>query len=137
MTKLYRFESKSYDAKRCAQLNLEGRTHYADDATLRYFSSRILKTVITDDGLLLAIVESYKAYDGKRLFRPVVFNILGQTVDRVNGADGFKTKAQAVAAMWDTLNNVDAVAHTKEALERYIENEASSVNRLLKDLSNA
>ena len=29
------FTDKSYNPKRNAQLNLDGRTHYADDSTLR------------------------------------------------------------------------------------------------------
>jgi len=134
MSKLYRFEQKSYDAKRCAQLNLVGRTHYVDDATLKCFSSRILKTVISDDGLLLALVESYKGFDDKRLFRPVVFNILGWTIDRPDMASGFKTKAQAIVAMWDALNNINAIEHTKKALASHLESETNNVNRLLAEL---
>lgn len=135
-TKYFRFEDKSYDDKRNAQVNLQGRTHYVDDDTLKYHKSRILKCHITDNGLLLAIVESYQAtFDGKRLFRPVIFNMLGGVVDRVTGTGGYKTKQQAIKAMWESLDAIDAVQETKQAFEHHRKWTNWEVDRVLKELN--
>lgn len=136
MAKFYRFENKSYDAKRDAQVNLTGRTHYVDPDTLKYHNSKILKCVISDNGLLLSIIESYASYDGKRLFRPVIFDVMGNTIDRVSGSDGFKTKKQAEAALWESLEKINAVEHTKQALQRELDWVQNSVDRMMGELEN-
>ena len=117
---LYRNESS--DSKYNAQRNLEGRTHYADDDSLRFHKSRINTSVITDGGLLFAIVESYAVdmRNTSRLFRPVIFDISGHVISRCKLEDGFKTSKQAIKAMWDELNSIDAATVTTDCISRYI-----------------
>jgi len=52
------FGHKSSDPKHNAQQNLNGRTYYVDDDTLRFFTSRIVSAYPTENGLFFKIVES-------------------------------------------------------------------------------
>lgn len=103
-----------------AQRNLEGRTHYVDDATLKYFGSRILTCGFTDDNSILYLIESCKTSPdgGGREFRYVIFDVFGTVIQRPVMGEGFKTSEQARRAMWEWLNSFDAQAHYLEVLER-------------------
>ena len=115
---MHLFTHQSSHPKFDAQRNLEGITHYVDDQTLRYHKSRILSTHITDNGLLLALVESV-ALDPQgrsRGFRPVIFDIFGTVLSRVDLEACFKTSAAAEKAMWAELEKIDAKAVTLAAI---------------------
>src|SRR6478736_418130 len=115
MPALYRQES-SYP-KNNAQRNLQGRTHYVDDDTLRGFYSRIISARHVDNGLLFAIVTS-DAIDHenrKRGFRYVIFDIFGNVVERNPASldrEFFRTSDKATKAMWDALNKIDPLEVT-------------------------
>jgi hypothetical protein len=115
---LYRNES-SYP-KVNAQRNLQGRTHYVDDDTLRFHKSRVLSARCTDGGLLFAIVTSDAAdmNNTRRVYRYVIFDVFGTVLDRPNLEDGFKSSARAEKAMWAAINAMDAAAITTAAIER-------------------
>jgi hypothetical protein len=116
----YPYKRESSDEKTNAQRNLSGRSHYADDATLRYHKARILSTHITDKGLLFALTESV-ALDPQGLrrgFRFVVFDIFGHVVERADLESCWRTHDAARKAMWDFLNGADAKALTLSAIER-------------------
>lgn len=132
------YSDKSYDTKRNAQLNLDGRTHYVDDGTLSYFGGKILKATDLDNGLIFGIVESVKAVfnDQTRVYRPVFFDLYGNVIDRLDIEHSFKSSASANKAFWPIANSLDAVAITREA----IANEATKAKRqhdVLRDLFNA
>ena len=114
------YERKSYSsAKYDAQANLEGRTHYVDDSTLRFHKCRILETRVHDDGLLYSIITS-DALDmdnTRRGFRYVIFDIFGNVLARPDLEDSFKTSLKARKAMYDVLNGIDAKKTTLEGLE--------------------
>lgn len=113
---LYRNESSN--PKWNAQRNLNGRTHYVDDDTLRFYKSRILYCHITENGLLLALVESCAAdpENRKRVYRPVVFDVFGHVIHKPDFEHSFSKSKKAHAAMWDALNTIDAKAHTLKAI---------------------
>lgn len=127
--KPYRHESGN--PKYNAQRNLNGRTHYVDDDTLRFHYSRILKTVITDNGLLFALIESCAADmdNRRRVFRPVIFDIGGTVVSRLRIDAGLSTRLAAEKELWKQLNALDAIALTKEAIDR----EERNFNREISD----
>jgi hypothetical protein len=110
------FTCKSSYEKNNAQQNLAGRTHYADDDTLRYFKARILRGVHRADGLLFLLVESVgsKPEDSKRNKRFNVFDVFGTIVS--DREQWFTTADQARKAADDFLVGFDAEAHTLEAL---------------------
>jgi hypothetical protein len=116
--RLYRNESS--DPKSNAQRNLQGRTHYVDDDTLRFHKSRVLSARHTDGGLLFAIVTSDAAdmNNSRRVYRYVIFDVFGTVLDRPDLEHGFKTSDKATKAMWESLNAIDAPAITLEAIER-------------------
>ena len=95
---LYRSES-SYP-KPNAQANLSGRTHYVEDSTLKYFGSRVLSSRVLCEGAFFMIVESVATDYNKtrRGFRFVVFDIFGNTIERANLDEAYKTRNQAEKA---------------------------------------
>ena len=117
-----RFESYGYDAKACAQRNLSGRSHYAEDDTLRFFHARILRARPMCSGLVLVLIESVAAdmHNRARGFRFVAFDIFGTVLnDRptlspetlMRNSD----KAQQAADSW--IESFDVAAHYRTAIE--------------------
>jgi hypothetical protein len=114
---LYR-EHSSYP-KPNAQDNLVGRTHYADDSTLAYFSARILSARSYCDGALFIIIES-TALDyqkTRRGFRFVAFDIFGNTIERAGLDDAFKTRAQAEKARDKWYGGFDIESYYLEKMQ--------------------
>lgn len=113
------FRNESSDAKHNAQRNLEGRTHYVDDGSLRFHKSRILMTRVVSNGLLFALIEScaLDMNNTKRGFRYVVFNVFGTVVARPKLEDSYRTHKAAEKGMWAKLNELDAKALTLAAIE--------------------
>jgi hypothetical protein len=114
---LYRDES-SY-AKPNAQRNLCGRTHFVDEATLRFHHSRVVRARVHDRGLLFSVITS-DALDyanTKRGFRYSIFDVFGNVVARPELADAFKTSEQASKAMYAVLNCMNAFDVTRAAIE--------------------
>jgi hypothetical protein len=106
------FTCKSCYDKNNAQQNLAGRTHYADDDTLRYFKARILRGAHRADGLLFLLVESVgsKPEDSKRNKRFNVFDVFGTVVN--DREEWFATTDQAREAADKFLAAFDAELHT-------------------------
>lgn len=48
------YTNKSSNAKSNAQENLKGRTHYAEDDTLKFFKARIVSSAADQNGLFLS-----------------------------------------------------------------------------------
>ncbi len=119
------FENRSsYSAKDDAQRNLEGKTHYVDDATLKAFYSRISSARHTDQGLLFSIIESVAGdYQNKsRGFRFVTFDLYGTIVNDRVSADVNRLHSSAAKAereMWEFLNSFDALAHYKTTMREH------------------
>ena len=108
---LYSFQS-SYP-KPNAQQNLAGRTHYVDDSTLKYFSSRVLSSRVLCDGALFMLIESVATDYNKtrRGFRFVVFDIFGNTVERANLEDTCRTRAGAEKAFSKWFGSFDVESY--------------------------
>ena len=112
-----RFERTGYDAKAMTQRNLSGRTHYADDDTLKFFSARINSARTECHGLLLVITESTASgFNGPtRQHRFVAFDLFGAVVNEREGQD-FKRSEQADKAKREWLAGFDVLAHYKAAM---------------------
>jgi hypothetical protein len=122
-----------------AQRNLMGRTHYVDPETLRFHHARILDTYIVDGGCLFALIESYAVdyHNTERRKRFVVFDLCGNVVERAGLEDGWRTKGQALKAMWACLNSLDALSITAEAIERQRRYTLDALDRLAGDAEQA
>lgn len=132
---LYRDESSN--PKWNAQRNLSGRTHYVDDDTLRFHHARILRTHITDDGLLFALIESVALDPNNhtRGFRHVIFDVFGNTISRSALHDCVSTRKAAEKAMWNALNEISAIQVTREGIEREERNHKDEMDRARKTLA--
>jgi hypothetical protein len=141
------YQNKSCYPKPNAQDNLQGRTHYVDDDTLRAFRSKIISTHIVYDGLFFALVESLSLdYNHtKRGFRYVIFDIFGTVIDRPKLEEAWRTSEKAEKAMWAQIDKIDPKAHTLDAIARHerhfatemaeLRNTVTSESRVLKHLS--
>lgn len=130
------YREKSSRPKWNAQRNLQGRTHYVDDGTLKFHKSRVLSTHITDGGLLFALVESVALNmdNTARGYRPVIFDVFGNVIDRPQLADSYKSSKAAKAAMWDTLNKLDAKEITRKAIDQAKQNYAREIKEMRQKL---
>jgi hypothetical protein len=113
-----RFEDYSGNSKYTAQRNLDGRTHYCDDSTLRYFHARITGCAPSHDGLILRVTESVStdSFNKKRGFRCVAFDVFGEAIYRPELEQCVSTSAQAQAAYNAWRNAFDLAAHYRTAL---------------------
>lgn len=133
MTNYNLYECKSDNATNNAQRNLSGKSHYVDPDTLRYHKSRIQSCHVTDNGLLLAIVESCAADmdNRKRVFRHVIFDVLGSVLSRPDFEASCSTSKAATKAMWAALNAIDARQVTLDACKRDAKYSQESRARIL------
>jgi hypothetical protein len=112
------FGHKSSDPKRNAQMNLNGRTHYVDDDTLRFFGSKIISARPTDDGLFFKIVESVATDHNKsrRGFRVVVFDLFGCAVFRPS-FDECTSSSAAAENYYSKNHDTDTWKHYRAELK--------------------
>jgi len=120
---LYRFNVHCYADNSCmplynAQNALAGRTHYADDGTLKYFGARINRAWASRDGLIFHIVESVKHPSLGRVHRYVAFDVFGTVLTE---RDAFRKSGAACQKDIDAFRSFDAVAHTESELRYRIE----------------
>jgi len=110
------YSYQSCDTKRNAQINLDGRTHFADDGTLRFFKSRIVGACAIAEGLLFKVTESsaMDMHGQSRGFRVHVFDLFGTHVFGVDIDKAAKTSAQADKVFREA--EFDILAHYKHAL---------------------
>ncbi len=130
------FTHKSCHTKNDAQQNLNGRTHYVEEDTLRWHHSRINGASIVQgsEGLLYRITEScaLDMDNRSRGNRCVVFDVFGTTVYHPDLEDTFSTSAKAHKACSETP--FDLLAHYREALEsklRYARDEVKNLETVL------
>jgi hypothetical protein len=127
----------SSDPKYNAQRNLSGRTHYADDGALRYFSARILSARDEAQGLLFVLIESVPkvAKNPRKTKRFVVFDIFGTVLNERDGVETWHaTSDQAWKAATAFVASFDTVAHTLAELDRKakrLEDEAAAIRKFL------
>lgn len=116
------FCHESGDPKYNAQRNLDGRTHYVEDDTLRWHKARITSSGQLGDswGLLFRITESVALdmHNRSRGFRCVIFDVFGTTVYHPDLENTFSSSAAAQKA----CNNVefDLAGHYREAIAHKI-----------------
>lgn len=112
------FKDKSSYPKVNAQQNLCGRTHYVDEDTLRWHKSRVLSARVVDNGLLFVITTSdaLDMNNTKRGFRYIIFDIFGTVLGRPKLEEAFKRHETCTKAMWAAVNEIDAHAHTHDAI---------------------
>ena len=126
------FTDRSSDHKRNAQQNLQGRTHYAEDESLRFFHARIVSAHADQNGLFFKMVESiavdYK--NTRRGFRVVVFDLFGQVIYRPSLDDCASTQAAAVV-LWMKAEKIDPAAYYRAELKaraNRLTNQAAAMN---------
>ena len=112
------FRSYYGDAKENAQQNLDGRTHYYDDDTLRAFNGRVLKSWHEADGLLFCALcsDSGDFRNTFRVCRVVVHDVFGEVVSRP-GVMGAQRTGHAARKAFEAFE-FDIVAYYVDALQR-------------------
>lgn len=126
----YRFEHKSYNPKRNAQLNLAGRTHYADTGTLAYWKAKILASDTDASGLLFYIVESVPDYEETRIKRVVIFDVFGSVLEKIP----CRSSLAGIQLAEDYFSRIIAENHTLHALRERATAQAHRAQRALECL---
>lgn len=130
------YSNQTSDPKRNAQRNLQGRTHYVDDDTLRFHKSRVLSARPAYNGLVFAIVTSdaLDMNNTKRGFRFVIFDVFGTVLERTSIEGAYPTSTRATKEMWSALNAIDAKAATLAAIVKAKLAYTAELDRLLANL---
>lgn len=113
------FSDKASYPKPNAQANLQGRTHFVDDDTLRFFGSRILSAHEKEAGLLFVIIESsYLDWNKtKRGFRFAVFDVFGTCIARPEIEQASRSRHDASMHFFAWYDSFDLSAHYAKAIE--------------------
>lgn len=106
------FNYKSSDPKHNTQRNLAGRTHYAEDSSLKFFHARIVSGEAIEEGLFFKMVESVALnYDNTcRGFRVIVFDLFGQPIFRPKFEECTNSKATALK-FWEKSEKIDPTTY--------------------------
>tara|TARA_R110002012_G_scaffold315040_1_gene528329 strand:+ start:1335 stop:1760 length:426 start_codon:yes stop_codon:yes gene_type:complete len=115
-----KYSQHSYNARYNAQHNLRGRSHFVDDATLRYFSGRVLSAYDSADGRLFVVVHSQATSlnDATRVYSYAIFDLAGSVINE--HTKHYKSAATARKHCAAMLALLDADRITLDALS-YLE----------------
>ena len=106
------FCNKSSYSENNAIQDLEGRTHYVDKGTLRYFNARVTGGADHCSGTVFCLIESLPDSKNKRGFRFVVFDVWGTVL---NEREFFTSSQKARNGFYTWLGEYDLLAHYREA----------------------
>lgn len=126
------YANHSYNARRNAQLNLNSRTPYVTDSTLRYHHARVINSCETVNGCFFKLVESV-ALDGhntRRGSRVVVFDLTGAAIYHPSLDECRATSKQAGKDYAAWFAAFDPVAHYAQLLESRAAQAAASAAQL-------
>ena len=131
---LYKTHIECSDYQARAQRELQGRTHYVDADTMRYFRSRILYAAAFQQGTLFGIVESVSLDHNhtRRGFRPVIFGIDGQVLTRTDLEHCVSSKRKALAQLYAMSGKLDGKALARKACREHVE-QAKRAARYLRE----
>jgi hypothetical protein len=101
-----------------AQENLEGRTHYVEPSTLRFFNSRIVSALPVSNGAFYKVIESLSLNHNntKRGFRAVLFDIFGTVVYRPDLDQCFTSKEKADKGFFWWFETFNEYEHYQQAI---------------------
>lgn len=136
------YRCESGDETSDAERNLQGRTHYVDETTRRYFGSRILAAGRSKDNLLYWLVESVSSRPNAGRFtrRAVVFDVFGTVInERADMADKqgdwFADTDKAIKSARDFVAGFDAENHILAKLKDRAKADALRAKRTLAALA--
>jgi hypothetical protein len=129
-------DDSSYPLSR-AQRALDGRTHYADDATLKGFKCKILRCITSYHGFYCLIQESlpHGSFEGPRERRNVVFDVFGTVVsDSDSWHKSAKSADREYSALCAWIDSQEACDNLTAALRANIAREKRNHSEALKAL---
>ena len=120
-------------AEHCNQ-QLDRRSYYYTESNRRFFSSRILEVRTFCNGLLLGTVESVKPPHGSRVYRSVIFDLLGQIVHRTDTEHkmGWATSKTALKELLRVGNSFNTTFEAARVLELAKDQAACKLEQLNK-----
>lgn len=127
-TGIYLYKHNGSDPTYNAERNLEGRTHYVDTGTRKYFGSRILSARPMSNDFAFYLVESVsgRPNHGGYNKRFVAFDVFGEVLTQRNEESWFRTSEHAYKAGMKEMDTIDILRHTQEKLiaraKREVEN---------------
>jgi hypothetical protein len=130
------YRNESTDPRHNAQRNLDGRTFYVRDDTLRFHKSRVLASGVAADGLIFWLIEStaLDMHNTRRGFRFALFDVFGTCLDRPSLDESYRTRKRAEAAMRAALAKIDAKAHTRRAARDEVKHVHAAIDELLSEV---
>ena len=128
-----KFSDKSYNAKSNAQRNLSGLTHWADDATLKFFSCRISSAYDDASGLILCVKYSQaEGFHGGKTYGAIVFDVMGNAVHDIKAPTIAKRDKEAHTLFAQCVTHADLI--TRTAIESQIRTHTRAIEYLREQL---
>jgi len=120
------FETRHHDTKIDAQLNLNGKTHFADDSSLKYFDAKIVASRYVTPLHYVIIIRSMKG-SPDATFKVAVFDMVGNcnTVD-------YATRKEADIGYSEAFYKYANTPFAIKEARQVIDVEIKRVNRNLK-----
>jgi len=111
---------------------LDRRSYYYNDGNRRFFNCRVLEVRTFCNGLLLGTVESVKPPEGSRVFRAVIFDLLGYIVHRsvTSNPFGWKTSKTALKELLEVGSNYNIQVEAARVLELAIRETTDKLGQL-------
>lgn len=107
-----------FDSDKTAESNLDGRTHYYDASTCRFFGSRAVHCRAIDDGLILGAIESLPGDTGRK-YHCVFFDLDGFVIaEEITRGVKHSTKRAAMKHYESCAAEIDGFAVCREMLAR-------------------
>lgn len=129
---IYPFTQKSGDAKRNAQLNCGGFTHYFDDDTLRFHKGRVNSTGTLAGGLIFfaSCTDALDMHNTRRGHRYVAFDLFGNMVFRPSLEEAKATEKAARKAFEDVITTMSAANQYRSAIASKLSESRQQSTRL-------
>jgi hypothetical protein len=116
------YRDESHRAKIDAQANLNGRTPYVTDSTLRYHHARVTDSRVMESGCFYLIVErvALDPHNTRRGSRVVLFDLTGHALYRPSLDQCRATSRAAIADYYRWRETFDPIAHYAQLLAEYV-----------------
>ena len=111
--------SGTYNVEAAVQSAMQGKTHFYDDSSMRFFSCKVRKARCIDDGVILGtICTQAEGFHGGRVYAVNFHDFTGHGLCASLEERTFKTMKQAETYFWQQANAMDGTAIMLDAIRR-------------------
>ena len=111
--------SGTYNVEAAVQNAMQGKTHFYDDSSMRFFSCKVRKARCIDDGVILGtICTQAEGFHGGRVYAVNFHDFTGYSLCESLEERTFKTMEQAEKYFWECAKAMDGRSIMLDAIRR-------------------